>query len=109
MGIEPTESWVVGDPVPNAPNALRMYSGWVLNSGLALSVHVDDQLVALLSVLSQRTDRVRDTISRFPSHIRCAIYYRDFTPGINLSEKVIRDTASLGLSIDFDLYFLGED
>jgi len=108
MGIAPTESWIAGDPIPNAPNATRKYSAWVLNSGLALDVHVDDQLVALLSLLIQRVDRVKTTVERFPCWIRCAIYYVDFTPGINLSETVIRDTAALGLSIDFDLYFLGD-
>ena len=62
-------------------------------------------------LLESRADEIKDLAKVYQAklEIGCAIYYEDFTPGIDLSRKTIERIANLGLSIDFDLYFLGED
>lgn len=107
LSIEPTKAWVAGDQFPNHPTAKLTHSRWVLGSGSGTEVAVEEQLEALLNLLEARREQVREAARRYSVEIQCAVYYEDFTPGINLSEQTIRRVADLGLSIDFDLYFLG--
>lgn len=109
MGIQPTQSWVIGDSLPNHPTARRTHSRWSLASGLGTGNSVEDQLAALLGLLRERHRNVMVTAARFPSEIRCAIYYQDFNPRIHLSPTNVSQAAGLGLAIDFDLYFIGAD
>jgi hypothetical protein len=106
MDIAPTEAWLVGDPFPNHSTATRNHSRWTLASGCSKEAPVEEHLGALLTILEQRCERVREAAQRYEVEIQCAIYYEDETPGIHLSEEVIRRVAALGLAIDLDLYFV---
>ena len=108
LDLSPTQAWHVGDPLPNHPTALRNHSRWTFRSPLPLSAHVDEHMEALLSLLELLAPRIRDCAARFPTELRCAIYYRQsFTPGIHLSETTLQRVAALGVPLDFELYFVG--
>jgi hypothetical protein len=108
-GFEPTESWVVGQPMRKRPDVAHRHSRWTFKSPLPLIAPVEEHLDALVSALETHATGIRAVLSRFPAEIGCAVYFRTFTPGIHLPQQLLARVAALGLDIDFDLYFLGED
>lgn len=111
ISFAPTKSCLAGDPMPNHPTATWLKSKWEFESPLPLKAPVEDHIEALLSLLEENAEGVSKVMERYAAEIRCAIYYYEegCNHGFNLSESVIARVANLGLSIDFDLYFLGED
>jgi hypothetical protein len=110
LGIEPTKSWAKGDSNNNKPNSFRHNSRWELQSPLPLSVEPGKHIDKLLSILESNAEIVRKAKQNFDATILCAIYYYDtYNEGFNLSESIIQRLSKLELSIDFDLYFLGNE
>jgi hypothetical protein len=108
-GLEPSKSYSTGEPVPNHPTALRRHGAWELYSPLPLSADVEDHLEALLKLLEANAESVRRAQVKFDAGISCAIYYHGgCNEGFHLSEALVERTAKLGLSLDFDMYFLGD-
>lgn len=95
-GFEPTEAWVVGQPMQQQSTVTHRFSRWTFKSPLPLSAPIEDHLASLVT-------------ARFPAHIAIATYFRTFTPGFHLPQQLLARVAALGLGIDFDLYFLGQD
>ena len=108
-GFEPTEAWVVGQPTRKRPDVAHKHSRWTFESPLALSAPVEEHLDALLSVLETHADGVHAVSVRLPVEIVCAVYFRTFTPGFHLPQQLLSRVGALGLDIDFDLYFVGEN
>jgi hypothetical protein len=109
LGFAPTSVWLKGDSVPDRPTARRTHSRWSFHSPLPLHAHVEAHLEALLTLLEPHATRIRHCATQFRTELRCAIYYTDFSPGIHLSELLLERIARMGVPLDFDLYFLGED
>ena len=110
MGVKPSKSWIKGEPIPDKHRVVRSHSRWELRSPAESSLTPEDQLHALLPLLENYKTQIHEVSEKFEAGICCyAYYYEDFTPGIHLSEDTIRRLADLRLSIDFDLYFLGEN
>ena len=110
IGLEPTKSFSKGDPFPNQPSSFRQRSAWELQSPLPLLAEAEVQLEALLTILESNIESVRQAKEKFDAGICCAIYYYEgCDQGFHLSEAIVERIAALGLSIDFDLYFLGDD
>ena len=107
-GFEPSDSWIVGEPMRNHPTATHRHSRWTFQSPLPLHAPVEEHLAAVLSRLEANAAGVRSVLSLFPAHIGCAVYYRTFTPGIWLPQQLLARVATLALGIDLDMYFLGE-
>ncbi|MCU1292630.1 MAG: hypothetical protein JWP08_1480 [Bryobacterales bacterium] len=107
-GFEPTEAWVVVQPMRKHPDVTHRHSRWTLKSPLPLSASVEEHLNALLSALEPNAEGIRAIQSRFPTHIGCAVYFQTHNPGFQLSATVTARVAALGLVLDFDLYFLGD-
>ena len=108
-GFEPTEAWVVGQPTRKRPDVTHRHSRWTFKSPLPLSAPVEEHLTALVSALEMHASGIRAVTARFPAEIGVATYFRTFTPGFHLPQQLLARVAALGLDIDFDLYFLGED
>ena len=109
LGFAPTSAWLAGDPLPNHPTARRMHSRWSFHSPLPLHAHAAEHLEALLTLLEPHAGGIRECAARFSMQLSCAIYYRDFSPGIYLSASVLQRITALDIPLDFDLYFLGDD
>jgi len=107
LGFAPTSAWLAGDPLPNHPTARRTHSRWSFHSPLPLHAHADNHFEALLTLLEPHAPRIRECAASFSTQLSCAIYYRDFSPGIHLSASVLQRITALGIPLDFDLYFLG--
>jgi Domain of unknown function (DUF4279) len=109
IGLAPTSAWRLGDPMPPHPTATRNHSRWSFQSPLPLETHVEKHLETLLSLLEPQATSIRECAAEFSVELCCAIYYEDFTPGIHLSSEIVQRIAALGIPLDLDLYFLGED
>ncbi len=109
LGFAPTSAWLAGDPLPNHPTARRTHSKWSFHSPLPLHAHPNNHLDALLTLLEPHAARIRECAARFSTQVSCAIYYRDFAPGIHLSPSILQRITALDIPLDFDLYFLGEN
>ena len=110
LGIEPTKAFAKGDMFPNHPKNFRQNSIWELRSPLPLSADAEEHIESLLSILESKIEIVQTAKENFDAGISCAIYYRNgCNQGFHLSEFIIARIAKMSLSIDFDLYFLGED
>lgn len=106
MGVEPSASWLRGEPVPPHPRARRTHSRWALQSGLPPTSAFEEQLSALLDKLEPLADGVRRVASRFTALVWAAIYTDDRNPVLHVSASAAGRLARLGLGIDFDVYHL---
>ncbi len=107
IGLEPTHIKVAGEPNPKYPKMINRGNSWELHSSLPSSAHIDEHIEALLRVLEPHATAVKAVSETFNVGISTAVYYyEDYTPGIHLTEHAISALASMGLSMDFDLYFL---
>jgi hypothetical protein len=110
IGLEPTKSFVKGDSFPNHSKSRRQHSIWEIQSPLPLSVDVEEHIEALLSFLESNIEAVQKAKENFEVGVSCAVYYHEgCNQGFYLTESIIERLAKLNLSIDFDLYFLGDD
>jgi Domain of unknown function (DUF4279) len=109
IGLSPTSAWRQGDPMPPHPTATRNHSRWSFQSPLPLETHVEQHLAALLTLLEPHAESIQECSAEFSLELCCAIYYEDFTPGIHLSSEILQRIAALGIPLDLDLYFLGDD
>lgn len=111
IGVVPTEAYAKGDHYVSSTGEILLHreSAWRLHNPLPRTAHVDDQIEALLDLIEPYSEGIREAVARYEVGVGCAIFYSDFTPGIHLSENVVPRIAALGLSIDFDLYFLSEE
>jgi hypothetical protein len=108
-GFEPTEAWVVGQPMYKRPDVAHKHSRWTFKSPLPLGSPVEEHLVALVSVLETHSAGILAVLARFSAEIVCAVYFHTFTSDLRLSQPLLARIAALGLDINFDFYFLGQD
>ena len=102
IGLEPTKIFVKG--------ARYKISKWEIQSLLPLSADTEEHIESLLSFLEKNIKAVKLAKEKFEAGILCAIYYYEgCNEGFHLSETIIDRLAKMNLSIDFDLYFLGND
>jgi hypothetical protein len=105
LGVEPTESWIRGDPGKYNPS--RPDSGWCLHSPLPRSeTNLSTHIEALLPLLRERQTSVKGLSERFKTFLVCVGMYDGSTsPGLFLSRESVALLASLGVAVDADLYF----
>jgi hypothetical protein len=108
IGREPDEFLAKGSIVGRATVA-RKRSIWRITSGLADTDSIERHLEALLETLERYDTGVRRAAAEHDAGINCAAYWRTSQPGFHLSELIVARVAALGLSLDFDMYCLGDD
>ncbi|HEU6450556.1 MAG TPA: DUF4279 domain-containing protein [Gemmatimonadaceae bacterium] len=107
LGIRPTSVIVPGTPMRGGPGERGLpwrYGRWELTSPAGPSASVEEQLLALLPLLEERADAIREANARFEVGIMCAAYFREVNPGFHLDSALLARLAALRLDIDFDLY-----
>jgi hypothetical protein len=107
MGIEPTNAWAKGEPIPGPGHGRRTHSRWVLQSALPLAEPIEAHFDNLLPQLECRREAVAEVRSRFDACLAVAAYCDEFNQEFQLTADVIQRVAALGLEVDFDLYFFG--
>lgn len=109
LGLEPTRICIPGQPGSPTSRVPSRHHGWEFNSPLPLTAHIDEHLEALLQVLEPHAEAIRAASEKFKVGINSYVYYYvDWQPGIHLTERSVRLLADMNLSVDFDLYYLGD-
>jgi hypothetical protein len=107
IGLPYDSCWRIGD-IRSHTIIKEEDNGWVLSSGLPRSAGLEEHVDMLLSLLDSRADLVRSLSTTSSIEFSCVIY-ADTPPAINFDESVITKLASLGASLDIDLYIVACD
>ena len=78
-------------------------SGWQVETGRVYSDHVEDVLLSLLERLRGREESVARLARTETVSVGVAIYSREM-PSLFVGAEVVGRVASLGASLDFDVY-----
>ena len=107
IGCEPTSSWRKGDP--GRYNPARPDSGWCLNSPLPESnTCIESHIEALLPLLEFNAEAVKKISEQYQTYLVCVGHFNETArPAFHISKQTLVRIASLGVSIDADLYCLG--
>jgi hypothetical protein len=108
IGLEPTEAWRQGDKLPRMPAVTVQQARWSLSSGVDSAQPLEVHLASLLTRLEARRDQIARVSRQLPARICVAAYFREPNPGLQIDAALMARTAALGLSVDFDLYLLGD-
>jgi hypothetical protein len=108
IGLEPTEAWDKGDKGKYV--LCHQESHWQFCSPLPnTEIFLDSHIKVLLEILEDKIDKIQKLKDKYDVGISCVGYYQSPNPGFHLSEELINKCSILGLSLDFDLYFLNDD
>ena len=113
LGIEPTriyrkgESKIVGSPPRELPMKHKE-SVWILDAP-DNDADIERKLEWLANKLSDRAEAVKRITEKCPAEVSIVIYSGDANPGLRLSSQLLMKIADLGLDVDVDLYYMGED
>ena len=109
LGLEPSRSWRKGDLCGDRGIACT-HDRWELASPLGGDAKFEAKLVALLDLLETNAEGVRALCERLDGEISVVGYFHEtFSPGFHVSDTVLSRLVDLGVSLDLDLYFLGEE
>jgi hypothetical protein len=108
LGLQPTRTWRKGDMNPET-GLERNHTRWSLESRLQesepLEFHVDDVLQQLDGVAGS----IRDLAAKYNGTLQLVAYVYTQYPGLCMAPEQVKDLANLGLSFDFDFYYLYSD
>lgn len=108
LGLQPTKSWRVGDPIGRSARSYAT-NGWSLSSGLDASAELDDHVRALLGLVEPVLPALRELPGHWNLELSCALYAREYVPACHFDRKTVERLASIGAEIDVDLYCLTQD
>ena len=109
LGLEPSRIWTVGDPRAT-PKGQPLDGKWDSSySTMPIDVEHDDSIQAALqrvaSILALHTLPLKQHISSGGTvEIFVGYFQESFNSGFLLPAGLMREYASLGVSIDFDIY-----
>lgn len=106
LGINPTKTWLKGQPVtPKAKNT-RKENAWELLIDFSPENNtVDAQVESLLSIITPNIEKFANLPSNVDIILSCVIFTRpDGFPVIGFSKKLIKILALINADIDIDLY-----
>lgn len=108
LGIEPTESWKVGDKYERRGHSFkRRGSMWLLKSGFDDTHSLEDHIEALLRKLEPHRNELLDIGTRYSTKISCVAYvYQSF--GLELPFDFQRRATELGIGFSFSGYSFGD-
>jgi hypothetical protein len=102
LNLEPTSFWNVGDKRRNG--SIYDFSNWSYRVPEFDSEFVDSSIDNILKFIESKNINFHGLDSDFEVSIQCVAYHQEKSPGFHLSKEVVGKLASLGISIDFDLY-----
>ncbi len=88
---------------------VRQDSGCIYRSGIDTAEPLETHIREFLISLEMRTHSIQQLSLEYAVELSCSIHYTDWTPGIHLDRDMLRSLAMLGVTLDLDLYFEGED
>ena len=108
IGLESTNQWSEGDLNPR--NKLpRKFMNWNLESGLDDTHDIDEHISALILVLAPLKSILLVLGEKYDLCIQCVGYYPVSGHGIHLDKAIVKKAADLGLSFDYDFYYIDDN
>jgi len=105
LGIEPTKTWRIGDPIQNTL-LKRKHNGWSVATSREESLDLGKQIRDLLRRLEPTFSSIATLRDRVDLNVEvsCAIYIYGETPSMHLDRETLSMIERLDAEIDFDLY-----
>ena len=108
VGVNPTDSWRVGDLNPR--NSLeRKFSRWSLRSRLATSESLEAHIADVLNQLDANTTSFKEISITESGGMQLVGYFHSLYPGLHFEREMIQRLGEYGLSVDCDFYYLYSD
>src|SRR5262249_33144452 len=107
--VEPSRTWIAGERV--GPT-IRKYesNGWALESQLLTEMNPEAHLQELFRrIPDQIVHQLRLVTSEWKIQFSLVLEMQDETPPFNLRVDTLQRIASLGASLDVDMYLTGGD
>jgi uncharacterized protein DUF4279 len=111
VGISPSKTWRLGDPIGPPPLILRYKNnGWRLKSELPLSLDLEEHVKSVIDQLQPSWAAFVELGTRYSAEISCVVKsYGGDRPPISFNEAVVKRAAELNAAIDIDLYIFDDD
>ena len=108
LGLEPSESWSIGETFERRGNTFtRRSSLWQLDSGLTDQSPLKEHLSSLLALLEPKRSELLRIGESFRTQLVCVgYYYQSFSFELDL--EIQTSATSLGLGFWFDIYSFGD-
>lgn len=107
LGMAPSKTWRVGDPVIPGAKLREKANGWLLKSGLPLAAPLEEHIRSLMELLQPVWPALVELCNKRHAEIYCVVYsYGGDRPGIFFDRDAVRRAADLNADIDVDLYIL---
>jgi hypothetical protein len=108
VGINPTDSWRVGDLNPR--NSLeRKFSRWSLYSRLARSESLEAHIADVLDQLDGNTTAFKEISINESGGMQLVAQIHSEYPGLHFEREIIQRLGEYRLSVDCDFYYLYSD
>ena len=108
LSLEPTSSWKKGD-VNSQTQFERKHSRWNLDSRLAQSASLEEQVADVLEQLKPCAAAIVDIRATVDGGMQLVGHFFNNYPGFGLDDGVLSELAQLCLGIDCDFYYLYSD
>jgi len=105
LGIVPTITWALGDLNPHNQKT-RSCSRWSLYSRLERSCALEEHVCDVLAQLQANREGVREVALEYEGVLELVGYFHSAYPGLALHNDDLSEIADLGMSMDFDFYYL---
>ena len=108
LGIEPSRTWVAGDPVQNT-TLKRQDNRWILDSPVDSAAPLSKHLESILSFASPAVGRFRMLPSGAKVQIFCAVYDYERAVVLEFTKDIITQLAAVGAGLGIDYYDMSEE
>ncbi len=107
IGITPTRTFRIGDPLTRPAIGVCKQSGWVLKSDLPLSADLENHVKDVIERLQPGWAALVELGSRYEAHFSCVVHsYGGDRPAIYFDPDIVKRIAELNATIEVDLYVL---
>ena len=107
LGVQPTETWRVGDRINNIVSRAYSFTCWKYESDRLETLDVDDVLLPILNVFQSKTDIINQLKEEFNLDVQIELVITmidGYTPGLVISPEFSRFAATINAFIDIDMY-----
>jgi hypothetical protein len=111
LGCSPTSSTLRGGVffTPKGSPLIARTGSWCLNTERLSPGDLDEQIAQLLARLTDDIEVWRDLTARYRGEVFAGLFMQASNEGIGLSADTLLALGTRGLSIDFDVYHLGDE
>lgn len=107
LGVQPTETWRVGDKVNINYSRVRSFTCWKYESETLETLDVDDVLLPILNVFQSKTVIINQLKKELNLDVQIELVITmidGYTPGLVISPEFSSFAAAIDAYIDIDMY-----